>query len=265
MSAASPAQTPPEPAPLLAPAPLAEPMPPAAGCGLQDDPLSFFGASPSSEPTHRHWLKRHADLRSSVSHGRAMGPGEPLRGTSWLNRPLWFALDGGVLLMTDGPAANVRSNNDLLGAVSIGWDFDYYWGVQTRVTWSTPELLNTLQPTAESDDNLFVTDLSLIYYPWGDSRLRPYYRVGLGLTDLEYTNDFGVRQHEQLLTAPFGVGLKYQVKPNCALRLELMDNLAFGQNETSTLNNFTVTGGLEWRFGGRPSGYWAWAPRGGAW
>jgi hypothetical protein len=44
-----------------------------------------------------------------------------------------------------------------------------------------------------------------------------------------------------------------------------MNNLGIGMNDTGTLNNLTFTTGLEWRFGGRPSGYWAWAGRGGAW
>lgn len=216
-------------------------------------------------PPQRPWLLRQLDLRHSTTHGRAMGPGQPLQGTSWRNRPFWFSLDGGALLMGDRPAENVRSGNDLLAAIGLGWDWDHYWGSQVRIAWSTPELLNTAQSSAPSDDNLFITDLSLLYYPWGDSRVRPYWRLGVGLTDIEYTNDFGRAQHNQLFTIPFGVGVKHQLRRTLALRLELMDNVAFGQNETSTLNNFTITVGAEWRLGGRPDGDWGWAPRGGGW
>ncbi|MEQ8848537.1 outer membrane beta-barrel protein [Botrimarina sp.] len=244
--------------------PVAEPQPFDAPHAAPAAPPGFFGPSHGA-PTHRHWLKRQADLRYSGTHGRAMGPGGPLRGTSWHNRPIGLSLDGGALLMADRPADHVRANNDLLAALGVVWDFDHYWGVQARVVWSTPELFNTRQPALNDSDELFITDLSALYYPWGDSRARPYYRVGVGLTDLEYTNDFGLRVSQQLFTIPFGVGLKYQLRPDLAFRLELMDNLAFGQNETSTLNNLTITTGLEWRFGGRPEGYWAWAPRGGAW
>lgn len=216
-------------------------------------------------PSGRPWLLSQFDLRHSTSHGRAMGPGDPLRGTSWLNRPYTLSLDGGALLMTGKPAPNVRKNNDLFGAVGLGWDWDHYWGSQFRVGWSTPDLLNTQQPTASPDDNLFITDLSLLYYPWGDARTRPYYRLGIGLTDVEYTNDFGVRINDMLLTIPVGIGVKYQVRRWMAWRLELANNIAFGQGETDSLQNLTLTGGLEWRFGGRPANYWAWAPRGGAW
>ena len=68
-----------------------------------------------------------------------------------------------------------------------------------------------------------------------------------------------------MYTLPLGVGLKYLIHPKLAWRLELMDNIAFGQNETDTLNNFTLTTGFEWKLGGPPSSYWAWEPRGGAW
>lgn len=194
-----------------------------------------------------------------------MGPGQPLRGTSWLNRPFAFSLDGGALFMGDRPAQNVRAGNDLVAAIGLSWDWDHYWGTQVRVGWSTPELLNTLQTDIESDDNLLITDLSLLYYPWGDSKTRPYWRVGIGLTDVEYTNDLGLRQQEMLFTIPFGVGLKHQLSRTMAFRLEAMDNLALGQNETSTLNNFTITAGVEWRLGGQPAGGWGWAPRSTGW
>lgn len=178
---------------------------------------------------------------------------------------MWVSLDAGAFLMTSRVAANVRTANDLFGAIGIGWDWDHYWGSQIRIGWTTPELVNTLQTTASSADNLFVTDMSLLYYPWGDSRTRPYWRIGLGLTDVEYTNDFGRRQQDNLLTIPFGVGVKRQLYPHLAWRLEIANNLAVGQNETSSLNNLTLTTGFEWRLGGQPSGYWAWAPRSGAW
>jgi len=254
----------PMPGPPMASEPLA-PMGPA--CATEVGPAPFGpGAGPwESGPNPRPWLLSQLDLRHSASHGRAMGPGGPLRGTSWRNRPYWLSLDGGALLMADRPAPNVRANNDLLGAIGAGWDWDHYWGGQVRVGWSTPELLNTLQTDAVSDDNLFLTDLTLLYYPWGDSRVRPYYRFGVGLTDIEYTNDFGRRQHDMLFTLPLGVGIKYQWRKNVAWRLELMDNLAIGQNETDTMNNLTITAGVEWRLGGRLDGTWGYRPRTGAW
>lgn len=236
-----------------------------------EDCSSDYGSSdhgmnqPRTIIEEKHWFLQQMELRSSSTHGRAMGPGGPLRGTSWLNRPYEVTFESGALIMMQKPATNVRKSNDYYAALQLGWDFDHYWGSQVRLGWSTPELLNTTQVAESSADNLFMTDVSFLYYPWGDSRVRPYYRAGLGLTNLEYTNDEAVRISETLLTFPFGVGLKYQFRRWAAFRLEIMNHLAIGMNETSTLNNLTVTGGFEWRFGGRPASYWAWAGRGGAW
>lgn len=235
-------------------------------------PLSPSGFDPAQDcgpwdksPSPRPWLLRQFDLRHSSTHGRAMGPGEPLRGTSWLNRPVSISLDVGAFLMADRVSPNVETSNDLVGAVGMGWDWDHYWGSQVRIAWTTPEMVNSLQTTVPSDENLFITDLSLLYYPWGDSRTRPYWRIGVGLTDVEYTTDAGLREQDNLLTIPFAVGVKRQLRRHLAWRLELANNLALGQNDSSTMNNLTLTTGFEWRLGGRPDGYWAWAPRTGAW
>ena len=211
------------------------------------------------------WLYDWLGTRHSKTHGRAIGPGEPLRGTSWLNRPYEVAMDFGALVMTDRPATNVRSGNDLFAAIHAGWDWDHYWGTQFRVGWSTPELDNTNVANDDKADNLFITDLSVMYYPWGDSRSRPYCRLGMGLTDIEFTNNLSQRQHESLFTIPIALGIKYQFRRWLVWRAEFANNLAIGQNQTNTLNNITLTFGLEGRFGGRPTGYWAWHPRGHAW
>lgn len=195
--------------------------------------------------------------RHSSTHGRAIGYGQPLRGTSWLNRPYEVNVDFGALIMTGDPATNVRRGNDFFTAIQAGWDWDHYWGTQVRAGWSTPELVSTSVANDDSADNLFIVDGSIVYYPWGDSKLRPYYRLGMGLTDIEFTNQLGRRQHELMFTIPMGLGVKYAKNRWLAWRAELANNLAIGSNEANTLNNITLTFGLEGRFGGRPNGYWA--------
>ncbi|QDU88782.1 hypothetical protein Pla175_21650 [Pirellulimonas nuda] len=234
---------------------------------LEHQPAQYAGEY-SDCPEGHPWAPAglsQLELRTSASHGRAMGPGQPLRGTSWLNRPYDVSLDYGVFLMTSRVSPNVRPGNDYFGALGIGWDFDYYWGTQFRIGWTTPDLLNTTQPDRTGANDLLLSDWSLLYYPWGDSRLRPYYRIGLGLTDLQYTNDAGLPVDPFLFTMPIGVGIKYQTERWLALRAELIDNIAVGQNETGTLNNLTITFGAEWRFGGKPTGYSAWRRGGTIW
>ncbi|TWT90725.1 hypothetical protein Mal64_11200 [Pseudobythopirellula maris] len=211
------------------------------------------------------WFFQQMHLRHSSTHGRAMGPGSPLRGTSWLNRPFSLSFDTGALLVTNSIDSNVGTANDLMAGVSVGWDWDHYWGAQARVAWSTPNLRNSTQPGTDQGDNLFLGDLSVMYYPWGDSRTRPYYRVGFGLTDVEFTNDAAAREQQTMITLPIGAGFKHQIRRNLAWRGEIVDNIALGQSGTSTLQNFSLTFGVEWRYGGRPDTRWGWSNHGGVW
>lgn len=204
------------------------------------------------------WMLRPSlfDFKHSSTHGRWSGKGQPLHGTSWLNRPYEFGLETGALVMTGRVASHVRNNNDLLGAMHLGWDWDHYWGTQIRLAYTSPQLgSGTLSESPLSND-FFMYDISLLYYPWGDSRVRPYYRAGLGLTDFDYINDDDLRQDATLFTMPFAIGIKYQTKRWMACRFEVADYLAFGQNGTRTLNNFTITAGFEWRLGGKPQRRW---------
>jgi hypothetical protein len=45
-----------------------------------------------------------------------------------------------------------------------------------------------------------------------------------------------------------------------SVRLQLQDNLVFGQRDISTLNYISVTGGVEMRFGGRRTTYFPFDP-----
>lgn len=220
---------------------------------------------PEAGPYHECWPLNWLGWRNSATHGRSIGAGGPLRGTSWLNRPYWLGLDFGGLIMTSDPAQNVTPGNDFLAAIHAGWDWDHYWGSQIRVAWSTPRLDNTQILSEDLSDNLFITDVSILHYPWGDARVRPYLRLGMGLTDLEFTDTAGFRQQELLYTIPLAIGVKYQFRRWLAWRAEFANNLAIGQNNSGTLNNLSLTIGFEGRFGGRPSGYWAWHPRGHGW
>ena len=195
-------------------------------------------------------------FRTSLSHGRAIGLGQPLRGTSWLNRPYEFSLETGALFMANDPGGAASKANDVVAAAQLGWDFDHYWGSQVRIAWSTPNYNNAVAPSSDASSDLVIYDASLLYYPWGDSRVRPYYRFGIGITDVDFIDGVGNPVSEALLTVPLGIGLKYQKHRWMAMRFEAVDNIAFGQGGANTLNNFTFTFGAEWRFGGRAAPQW---------
>jgi hypothetical protein len=107
---------------------------------------------------------------------------------------------------------------------------------------------------------MFLWSYSLMYYPWGDSAIRPYWRWGIGNTRVDFPLDDGTRHGEWLFTFPIGVGVKWPILPWLAARTELTDYLAFDGSDVPTQNNLTLTFGLECRFGARPRSYWPWHP-----
>lgn len=233
---------------------------------LVDHPLPHHGLEPGlfdepapPPPGYRpiiSWL----NLRHSYTHGRHVGLGGPLVGSSWLNRPYYFGADLGNLWMTRAVENSVSRDVDAFGGIFLGADWDHYWGNELAFHWATPELVNRRVPSAPRTDSLFVWSYSLMYYPWGDSRIRPYWRWGIGDTRVDFPLDDGSRHDEWLLTFPIGVGVKYPVRRWLAARAELTDQLAAGGNGVPTQNNLTLTLGLEWRFGARPRSYWPWHP-----
>lgn len=200
--------------------------------------------------------------RSTKTHGRSIGAGEPLRGTSWLNRPYEVSYQVGAFLLNEPPSVNAGTDNALFGALHFGQDFTHYLGAEFRIGVSNTELNPATTGGGAQSDTLTIADLTTVYYPWGDSRLRPYLRSGIGLTDLEFTDGAGGRAKETLLTIPVGLGVKYLNWRSVAWRAEIVNHLALGNGASRTLNSYTLTFGVEHRFGGVSPGYWAWRPRG---
>ena len=199
---------------------------------------------------------RHLGFRHSSTSGRHVGKGLPLERSSWLNRPLhvdWFAGP----LITDSPApGRVGQSNEILAGLRLGWDFDYFWGVEWRSGWSDPDL--TTPDNSELSGHYFVSDINLIYYPWGDSRVRPYALVGLGLAEVGSVREDGTGQEEILVGMPLGGGVRFAQTRYLAWRLEILDNIAWGDNGLATMHNFSFTLGMELRLGARPNSYWPW-------
>jgi hypothetical protein len=211
-------------------------------------------------PRHYHRGIAWFGLRHSHTHGRHVGLGGPLSGSSWLNRPYYFGGELGSLWIMRAPEDSVSRDTDPFGGVFLGWDWDYYWGSELKFAWSTPELVNREAPDANRTDSLFEWSYSLMYYPLGDATLRPYWRWGIGNTAIDFPTDDGSRHDEWLLTMPIGVGLKYPLRRWLTARAEFADQLAFGQHGIPIQHNLTLTLGLECRFGARPKSYWPWYP-----
>ena len=197
-------------------------------------------------------------FRHSSTHGRNIGKGKPLVDSSWSNRPYhvdWFV---GQLLGDELIGNRVDMKNGVIGGVRIGWDFDHYWGVEWRAGWAQPDISFSTPVTEKNVGDYFISDIDLVYYPWGDSRLRPYLLLGMGMTRVKFHDENSAYQSATLLTVPFGIGFQFPQWHWLIWRLEILDNAAFGSDYISAMGNWTFTVGMEWRLGARPRNYWPW-------
>jgi hypothetical protein len=231
-------------------------LPGDAGPGCQTGP----DLHPACPPPRCLPLLQFFGLRHSYTDGRNVGWGWPLVGTSWLNRPYYVGGTLGFLDMADRVEEPVRADRDVFGGIVFGWDWDYYWGSEIQFERATPELTNRNFSDEPSGNVMDMWSYNAMYYPWGDSAVRPYWRVGFGSTWVDYVADTGHRRDELLWTFPIGIGVKYPLYHWLAARFEFTDHLALGNSGVNTLNDLTLVCGLEWRFGSRPQSYWPWNP-----
>jgi hypothetical protein len=241
----------PEPIPVPAPQFPIPPPEPMFGPSLADDAGQLHLVHPwFDEP----WFS-HSDPNDP---GRHVGLGQPLTGTSWRNRPWFFGTFVGGVLMNDLVPRRIYQNDTSFVGARLGLDFDHFWGLETRWAFARPDLANaagTPLPQASRD---YFTDLSLVYYPWGDSRWRPYLLAGLGFQTYRFNNDLGQRISEAAFEVPLGAGLKYFYGPWFTLRFDFADNLAVGNARISGMHNISLMIGAEFRFGGRRRSYFPW-------
>jgi hypothetical protein len=205
-------------------------------------PIHWFGHSDPNDP-YRHW-----------------GPGEPLIGTSWRNRPIYFGLFVGGIFNDDLVDGQVLQNNAVFVGARLGYDFDHYWGVEGRYAFARAEAITAAGvPIAESARDYY-GDVSLLYYPWGDSRWRPYLSAGVGVANFRFVDDQGFFINDSAFGLPLGIGVKTYYCNWMSLRFDLVDNIAFGTNQLSSMHNFSLMAGVEFRFGGKhPPSYFPWS------
>jgi hypothetical protein len=230
-------------------------------------PGSFYDPNgPPPPPSTYCPCMTRLGFRHSYTHGRNVGWGEPLVGSSWLNRPYYWGATLGPMWLTNRPISTVPRDADVMGSLFFGWDWDYYWGSEFQYAYATPELHNTAAPPGSSIGHRLVSwNYSFMYYPWGDSNLRPYWRLGVGNSKFDYGTPDGFRRDEWLFTNPVGIGVKYSFRRWLAGRVEFTDQFSWGGHGTATQHNLLLSFGLECRFGGRRKSYWPWNPSSHIW
>ncbi len=192
--------------------------------------------------------------------GRLHLSGEPLQGSSWLNRPYSVGLHGGTILADSLVDGQVEQSGDFFGGFRLGWDLDRYWGLELQLGWSELTPIGTHDPPLADVGKVFLGDIRALYYPLGDSRFRPFLLAGIGTGHFDYAPDTGGGLESSLLTTPVGGGVKYQLKPWTVLRFDAVNYITQGKNGISSMNNVTLSLGIEFRLGGRRRSYYPWHP-----
>jgi len=215
--------------------------------------------------------------------GRCRHLGRPLQRESWLYRPLsagWFmGMVQGSPLIDDW----VGEKRGFFGGYRLGWDENHYWGGEMRFAFGSVELRDSQRAKdaqlaadmaaghqagdpwlqrfdGRRDADLFLWDLDVLYYPWGETQWRPYLLLGVGTTRIRFIDRLSVRYDKVMFAMPLAIGLKYRCNDWLAVRFEVADNMAFGGGRLETLHHLSITGGAEVRFGGSRRAYWPWNP-----
>lgn len=238
--------------------------PPEVGGGPTAAPPEWSTGPPPTPPP----LLRFFQLPEE----RFRGVPSPLVRQSWGYRP--FSL-GAVFGFIEGSALIddwVYQDNGVIAGFRIGWDHQHYWGLEMRFAWASLDTYNGWRaeqaagyPNAEAiypggTNDMFFWDTNLMWYPTGDTRCRPYLAAGLGLATVDFADALGTQWSDTMFALPLSVGLKYRCTDHVALRLEATENLVFGSRPIGFFEDLSVTGGVEWRFGGARRAYWPWNP-----
>ncbi len=240
-----------------------EPLPAAL---LAPEPLSHDGPNPYppqyAEPAPMEDLWEFPRVFRPDQYERYRGEGDPLVGASWLNRPYYAGFILGAWYGDTLIPGEVDQGIGFLYGARLGWDYDTYWGMEMRLAFSEVGLEFIDEPSVDGlSTDVVVWDGSLIYYPWGDARWRPYVGAGIGLVDFDFLTATGIRRSEAVVGLPLSAGLKYRQTDWITMRFDVTDNIAFGGRAGfETMNNLSLSGGLEFRFGGTRKSYFPWNP-----
>ncbi len=195
--------------------------------------------------------------------------GSPHTQESWLCRPISAGLFVGMINGSPLIEDWVGQKQGLFGGLQLGYDGGDHWGTELRLGFSSIELTDSARARAEAEGSngpatryadLFLWDIGLLYYPCGDTPWRPYAKVGLGTGRIRFTDALHTRYNKISMAMPLALGLKYRCNDWMALRFECADNIVFGRGSVRSVHDFSVTGGVEIRFGRPRKAYWPWNP-----
>jgi hypothetical protein len=191
---------------------------------------------------------------------RHLGWGDPLIGSSWMNRPWSVSWFFGGFLGDEPQAGQVAFDEGMFGGYRFGYDFDHYWGAEARYGFGHPDLENLANGLPLGGGQTEYLDASVLYYPWGDAAWRPYAFLGIGAAWLQFQDENQRYIQANAFQIPWGFGVKRRLDKHWVLRFEFGNYLSFDAGGVDAMNNITITGGVEAHFGGRRPSYFPWDP-----
>ena len=179
------------------------------------------------------------------------GIGLPLDGRGWRGQPFSIGTFAGV---TDGGAlvpGHVNQQPSFYGGLNLGWDYDHYFGIEKRLGFGALNLTNGSHELIPGTGATVTGEYRLMWYPLGDARCAP---VSDGRSRLErflFQRRSGAWHLDTVGMIPFGLGLKYLCNERIAVRMDLIDEMTFGDGTLSNFHYVALAVGLELRYGHR--------------
>lgn len=219
----------------------------------------------------------------NLPKGPNRGVGGPMVMRSWKDRPLYVGFFGGVMFGDELISRLVDQGDGGSGGLTFGWYCDDYWGIESRLHFSGLPGKDTaygrqkfeewykesyggdyVPPTSSRNNALTVFDVSVHYYPFGNSKWRPYLKLGVGLVNQSFRDVYGYKRDYNSIAVPVGIGVKYWWNERVSIHMELVDNIVTSTEIVDTQNNLALTFGLNFPIGRvkrrEPVVYWPYTP-----
>jgi hypothetical protein len=223
-----------------------------------EDDASLMPESPVMVPASkgcwdRPWLSRFCPFPR---------PPLPVIGERWTERSLNAGLFVGGFQGDELIKGQVSMGAGAIGGVRLGWDFDAYWGLEGRIGMASADVRNQIGPPRTRSGQVTMFDASVLFYPYTTTRWRPFLLAGIGLAIFDYDDLVGTNIVDSTPEFPVGIGIKYRHDDWVAFRFDFTDTIALGDGtKRVTTNNLSLTGGVEFRFGGPRRTYWPWSQK----
>lgn len=185
---------------------------------------------------------------------------EQMSGASWLSRPLHVDVFSGVIY--GGPLIedSIRRQGDIFSGFRLGWDWTRRLGGEMRFGFAQIGTEDIPTGIELDDADVVYWDLNVLWYPTGDTRIRPFLSLGLGSQHIDFIDAANNGHQKELFAVPLTAGIKYRATPWCAVRADITDNIAFPYDDVVMQGNISITVSAEFHFGGERTSYWPWNP-----